>query len=397
VISISRHTLLQQVIPSLTCLSRLNRGSNHIRLCGLKRWTVGEEKKKKAKGSELRLEHFLHLRALIREHDGEAFPLGEMVESKYVDAAEQFLGDWRDFKSYIQQVPIKDPAIDVDSLGQFAGAKKVQNQVLLGPHLGPASVQEETPDSFQDSNAETPFKKKRIVDFHMEPPGNDADDEQIVNEALISFASALTRKWMVQRTVSHTTDQTPVKGSRAGPDYSWRTAADWTMTRDRFHIRERSRGNDRTQQAHMGGLMKSRRKEDFERLSDGHCYGRVLTSETDGSLYCIGTDSTEILALVEAKKRLRKKNRLQIEWQEAAEMLAWLNGRLRYEDSAKKQGIPIQRRGMLKSKPATGKSREKFRYVVIPDSYMAKNNACAPPPPRKKEKTNSPPGPCDDC
>ena len=146
-------------------------------------------------------------------------------------------------------------------------------------------------------------------------------------------------------------DQTPTKGSSAVPTYNWKTVADWTMRRDRFHIRERVRGDDPIQRAHMAGLQaNTRRKDNFERLGDGHLYGRVMTSETDGSLYRIGQNTTEILALVEAKKRLRKKNKLKIEWQEAAEILAWLNVRLRYEaeqSAGKGPGPLTERRGKL--------------------------------------------------
>lgn len=268
------------------------------------------------------------------------------------------------------QVPSNDPAEDVDSLGLFAGAKLVQNQVLLDAYLG---TSQDEADSFQDSFSETPLKKmkkqdkmKPAIDFSIRPPDHDAADEQIVNEALISFASALTRRWMVQQTSTfiHPSQQTPSKGGSAAPTHDWKTVADWTMSRDRFHIRERMRKGDRIQQGHMEGLGDSKRKDNFEVLADGHLYGRVLTSETDGSLYRISANATEVLAIVEAKKRLRTKNRLKIEWQEAAEILAWLNARLRAEavpDGSKGKGPLTERRGMLEPKPAVGRSREKSR------------------------------------
>lgn len=274
---------------------------------------------------------------------------------------------WQDFDNYIMQVPSNDPAIDVDSLGVFAGAKLVQNQVLLDAYLETA---QEAADSFQDSTLETPLKKRKKdmmnqdIDFHMKPPEHDAADEQVVNQALISFASALTRRWMIQQapTTAYANEQTPTKGGdTAVPPRDWKTVADWTMARDRFHIRERKRNNDRIQTGHMEGLMASTRKDNIEVLADNHSYVRVLTSETDGSLYRIGTSATEILAIVEAKKRLRRRNRLKIEWQEAAEILAWLNVRLRAEIAGKGKGLMTERRGMLEPKPAAGKSQEKSR------------------------------------
>lgn len=336
-------------------------GPHHIRLCGLRRWKAGDEK---AKGSALHLEHFLHLRALVQQHDPDEFPLRELVKSKYAEAAESFLSGWQDFDNYIMQVPSNDPAIDVDSLGLFAGAKLVQNQVLLDAYLG---TSEDGVDSFQDSVLETPLKKtKQGVDFNTRPPDNDAADEQIVNEALISFASALTRRWMIEQTPAavYASEQTPTKGGSAAPTHDWKTIADWTMVRDRFHIRERVDRGDLIQDGHMASLRTSSRRDNFETLADNHEYGRVLTSETDGSLYRIGPGATEILAIVEAKKRLRRKNRLKIEWQEAAEILAWLNVRLRTEcgqPDGKGKDLREERRGLLEPKPAVGRSGEKSR------------------------------------
>lgn len=291
-----------------------------------------------------------------------------------MEAAESFLGSWQDFQHYIRQVSSNDPAEDVDSLGLFAAAKLVQNQVLLDAYLG---TSQEEADSFQDSTSETPLKKTKQgvmkqgvmtqgIDYSMRPPDHDAADEQIVNDALISFASALTRKWMVQQTpaVVYDFEQTPTKGGSAAPTHDWKTVADWTMARDRFHIQERRRKGDRIQEGHMAGLQASKRKDNLQVLADGHSYARVMTCETDGSLYRISANSTEILAIVEAKKRLRKKNRLKIEWQEAAEILAWLNVRLRTESAphgGKGKGLLTERRGMLEPKPAAGRSREKSR------------------------------------
>lgn len=347
----------------------MNRSPHCIRLCGLQRWKAGD---KDAKGSELHFEHFLHLRALIKRHGPGELPLRDLVKAKYADAADSFLGSWQDFDNYIMQVPSNDPAIDVDSLGLFAGAKLVQNQVLLDAYLG---TSQDEADSFQDSTSETPLRKvkqvmmKQGIDFSTRPPDHDAADEQIVNEALISFASALTRKWMVQQTSAavYPSEQTPTKGGSAAPAHDWKTVADWTMARDRFHIRERIRTNDPIQEGHMAGLRaNTKRKDNFVKLADNHEYGRIMTSETDGSLYRISANATEILAIVEAKKRLRKKNRLKIEWQEAAEILAWLNVRLRTESAqggGKGKGPSTERRGMLEPKPAAGKSGEKSRWV----------------------------------
>lgn len=262
------------------------------------------------------------------------------------------------------QVPSNDPAIDVDSLGLFAGAKLVQNQVLLDAYL---EAFQDGSDSFDDSILETPLKKMtRGIDFNSRPQDFDAADEQIVNEALISFASALTRKWMVQQTQAaiYASDQTPTKGGSAAPTRDWKTVADWTMSRDRFHIRERVREDDPIQAGHMASLWASTRKDNFEPLADKHVYGRILTNETDGSLYRMNAGATEILAIVEAKKRLRRKNRLKIEWQEAAEILAWLNVRLRMESvqhGGKGKGPLTERRGMLEPKAAVGGSGEKSR------------------------------------
>lgn len=267
------------------------------------------------------------------------------------------------------QVPSNDPAIDVDNLGLFAGAKLVQNQVLLDAYLG--TFQDEA-DSFQDSTSETPLKKTKKgmpeqgIDFSSRPPDHDAADEQIVNEALISFASALTRKWMVKQTPAavYGSEQTPTKGASPAPTHDWKTVADWTMARDRFHIRERMRANDLIQKGHMAGLMASNRRDKLEMLADNHSYGRVMTSETDGSLYRIDAGTTEVLAIVEAKKRLRRRNRLKIEWQEAAEILAWLNVRLRTESAlhgGKGKDPATERKGMLEPKPASGRSGKKSR------------------------------------
>ncbi|KAK7702281.1 hypothetical protein SLS64_009859 [Diaporthe eres] len=331
-------------------------------------WKAGDEE---PKGSALQLEHFLHLRALVQQHGPGDFPLHDLVKAKYVEAAESFMRSWQDFDNYIIQVPTNDPAIDVDNLGVFAGAKLVQNQVLLDAYLETA---QEAADSFQDSTLETPLKKRKKdmmnqdIDFHMKPPEHDAADEQVVNQALISFASALTRRWMVQQapTTAYANEQTPTKGGdTAVPPRDWKTIADWTMTRDRFHIRERVRNDDLIQKGHMEGLMASTRKDNIEVLADNHSYVRVLTSETDGSLYHIEEDATEVLAIVEAKKRLRRRNRLKIEWQEAAEILAWLNVRLRAESAGKGKGLMTERRGMLEPKPAAGKSREKSRCLLV--------------------------------
>lgn len=337
----------------------MDKGSHHIRLSGLKRWKAGDED---AKGSGLNLEHFLHLRALVKQHEHKDFPLHDLVDEKYAGAAGLFSRGWKDLDNYIEQVPSNDPALDVDSLGLFAGAKLVQTQVLLDAYL---RAPQDGADSFQDSVMETPLKKpKPVIDFNVDPRDQDAADEQIVNEALISFASALTRRWMVHKTPLANTEQTPTKGGSAVPTQNWKTVADWTMARDRFHIRERVRKNDSIQAGHMAGLRESKRKDSFDDQTDGYSYGRVLTSETDGSLYCTDAGSTEILAIVEAKKRLRRKNQMKIEWQEAAEILAWLNLRLRTESaegSGKGKGHGTQRRGMLKSKPAAGRSGEKSR------------------------------------
>lgn len=347
----------------------MNKSPDRIHLCGLRRWKAGDEN---AKGSGLHFEQFLHLRALIKRHGAEELPLRDLVKAKYADAAESFLGSWQDFDSYIGQVSSNDPAIEVDSLGLFAGAKLVQNQVLLDAYL---ETSQEEADSFQDSTSETPLKKTKQgkqgvmnqgIDFSMRPPDHDAADEQIVNQALISFASALTRKWMVQQTLAtvYDSEQTPSKGGSAAPTHDWKTIADWTMARDRFHIRERRRKGDRIQAGHMAGLQASKRKDNLQVLADGHSYARVMTCDTDGSLYRISANATEILAIVEAKKRLRKKNRLKIEWQEAAEILAWLNLRLRTESApqgGKGKGPLTERRGMLEPKPAAGRSREKSR------------------------------------
>lgn len=314
------------------------------------------------KGSALHIEHFLHFRALVQQHGADDFPLRELVKSKYAEAAESFLSTWQDFDNYIMQVPSNDPAIDVDSLGLFAGAKLVQNQVLLDAYLG---TSEDSVDSFQDSILETPLKKtKQGIDFNNRPPDHDAADEQIVNEALISFASALTRRWMIEQTPAaiYAAEQTPTKGGSAAPTHDWKTVGDWTMVRDRFHIRERVDKDDLVQRSHMLGLRASSRGDNFETLGDNHEYGRVLTCETDGSLYRIGASTTEVLAIVEAKKRLRKKNRLKIEWQEAAEILAWLNVRLRTESEDNYRGKDnTERRGVLEPKPAEGNAGEKSR------------------------------------
>lgn len=338
---------------------RLDDGSNHIRLCGLRRWKAGKEE---AKGSGLHLEQFLHLRALIKNHAGEPLPLHDLVDLKYAHAAEGFLKEWPDFEKYIDQIPDNDPAMEVDDLGLFAGAKLVQNQVLLNAYL---EVSTDGAESFEDSVSETPLKKSGPrINFNWKPPNTDAADEQIVNQALISFASALTRRWMIKETPAtpYGPEQTPTKGGSNAPASEWRTVADWTMSRDRFHIRERIRENDKTQSRHMQGLQS--RGYNIERQNDGHSYGRIMTSETDGSLYLIGPNTTEILAIVEAKKRLREKNRLKIEWQEAAEILAWLNLRLRTEseERVRSGGRPLEsRRGVLKPKPAVDNSGQKSR------------------------------------
>lgn len=335
----------------------MDKGLNNIRLCGLRRWKAGDED---PKGSALHLEHFLHLRALIQNHGSDDFPLGDLVESKYAEAAELFLKDWPDFEKYIEQVPINDPEVDVDGLGLFAGAKLVQNQLLLDAYL---RTYEDEADSFQDSILETPLKKATtMIDFSARPPQTDAADEQIVNESFISFASALTRRWMIQKkpVPVYDADRTPTKGGSDVRDYDWKTVADWTMVRNRFHIREHVRKNDRVQAGHMACLDESKRKDNFQDIGSDR-YGRIITSETDGSLYYLGKNTTEILALVEAKKRLRGRNTLKIEWQEAAEILAWLNLRLRTESASKGKEPLTKRRGMLKPKPAVGNAGEKSR------------------------------------
>lgn len=310
----------------------------------------------------MNIEHFLHLRALIKDHANEPFPIQDLVDQKYLHAAVEFLKEWPDFENYTDQVPISDPAVDVDSLGLFAGAKTMQNQVLLDAYLG---VAQDEAESFDDSISETPLKKGgHNVRFYGKPPDNDAADEQIVNESLISFASALTRRWMTAKTAVSASgaDQTPSQGARAARAHEWRTIADWTMSRDRFYIQERVRDNDAIQYRHMEGLRKT--SGAIVRKADGHSYGRILTSETDGSLYRIGPSSIGTLALVECKKRLRRKNGVKIEWQEAAEVVAWLNLRLRTEAEDRRLkgggGVP-PRRGVLKPKPAHKNSPEKSR------------------------------------
>jgi hypothetical protein len=315
-------------------------------------------------GSKLGFEHFLHFRALVVQHNPGDFDVMDHVDQGYAQAALALVQPkcWprHELDYYLDSVPDSNPDISVGGLGLFAAAKVSQNHTLIEAY-GPTDNAEMISmmfdyDDDQDP-METPIKRPRPrirPEFYYNPPSKaSASDEMIVNQAIIEFSNALTRRWMVGEVVDGRPGTgSPSRGAKERPG-TRRTLARWTIERNKFHIMERVRPEDRIQAAGVDSY-KKRKKQDRPK------YVQLLETQTDGHLY--DTDAREVLAIVEAKSRVREKDSARIEWQEAAEILAWLNARLRAEraDPAarSRRGDRYDRRGLLRA------PQGKYRYVT---------------------------------
>ncbi|KAK3934452.1 hypothetical protein QBC46DRAFT_76783 [Diplogelasinospora grovesii] len=351
-----------------------------IRLSGLQSWKLGGSKGgSDPSGSKLGYEHFLHFRALVVRHTAEKFDLHSHVSQTYDDAAGKMMESWQELKRYLDMVSNSDPDIEVDGLGLFSSAKITQNQVLIEPYKGvlKASAIPIADEGDDQQPTETPIKRPRQTDTQVnyrKPPrhdGIDASDEMIVNQAIIEYLAAISRHWM---RAFELVEDSPSKGARQSPkNGSERTLARWTIERNRFHIKERVRNDDAIQGTIVSSISNQRK---FEKRDGVKKYIQLLETQTDGHLY--HTAEQEVLAIVEAKKRTRdagRGGRVKIEWQEAAEIVAWLNLRLRTEREEGHLGKGLagdrqKRRGLLEAPDGRYRSllvaqdREEIHLVV---------------------------------
>lgn len=313
---------------------------SNILLSGLREWRVGTEQSNSLpSGSKLGFENFLHLRCLVQNEPPAEFNIEDFVDQAYINAATKVLDRSMAFQQYLQCVQNGNPDIDVSDLGPFGSAKILQNHVLIEayrpvPPTGRTRKLAGVPaqllradDGYQtDQELETPYVRRFVTPEQLSTGGNwsslgksnaDAFDEMIVNEAALEYLSALTRSYMKKLVYGNS----PTRGQKILEHE--RTLARWTIARNRFVIQEHRRPNDNEQTALLSE--KARRKDALNSLK----YVPVLETQTDGYLY--SADEQEVLAIVEVKKRLRDINPTKIEWQEAAEILGWLNIRLRTE------------------------------------------------------------------
>lgn len=333
-----------------------------IRMSGLRRWKVPgpDGSNVNASGSTLYFEHFLHFRALIKQHEPWEFEVESHVDGKYQQAATAMLKRWDDFRHYIDEVDDNDPSAIFDHLGSFDRVKSSQNQCLLNSFVTSARAIQPVSDGADDEERETPVKRRTGSRNYSLLNDKDAEDEQIVNDAIIQYAQTLTRRWMTGSETKRDPSPTPeATGSKSRRTTRTKTLlADWKMSRDRFYIMNEVDYKDNIQIGHLKELFVAKgnkaqgrtkrpwtqpRHDDFLRVGKEE-YAKLLVAETDGSLFSI--DNDEKLAIVEAKKRVRTHDQLKIEWQESAEILAWLNARIRDEiKSNKSQSV---RRGVLR-------------------------------------------------
>lgn len=223
-----------------------------IRLCGLRRWKrlvagagAGGEN---ARGSDLYFEHFLHFRALVKDESFADFRVPDYVDAKYIDAARRALTGWLDFETYLDNINNYDPTVVLDTLGKFEQVRFSQNQILRNAYLQGHQFRTPQPDDLDDLDTETPIKRRipSKINYLNPPPGLEAaDDEQIVNAAIIGFAQTLTRRSMIRRQTDYDTP-TKITGSEYRDIMSEeKIVADWTLKRDRYDIREPVRPEDR--------------------------------------------------------------------------------------------------------------------------------------------------------
>lgn len=337
-----------------------------IKLCTLQSWRLGTNKDRPS-GSKLGFEHFLHFRALVVQHEPREFDMMDHVNQECAKAAwdltQPKFGSWPELDHYLEAVEDSNPDIGVEGLGLFAAAKVSQNHTLIEAYR--SGIEAATVSTMFDSGddgepTETPIKRPgpRIGPnyYFTAPSGANASDEMIVNQAIIEFSNALTRPWMVGENVGGRpgTGSPSRGGAKESPGVP-RTLARWTIERNKFQIKERVRPGDAVQAAVVDSNKVLKKQVSPK-------YVPLLETQTDGHLY--DTDGREVLAIVEAKSRRREKDPLRIEWQETAEILAWLNLRLRTEradtEARGGRGSRHRRRGLLRA------PQGKYRYVITP-------------------------------
>ena len=309
--------------------------------------------KTKPSGSNLQFDEFLHFRALIIDR-GSQFNPREFIKADYAQAAAMLLkrGGWPNsqLQRYLEKADRTDPYLNVEGLGIFGAAKISQNQALISASQSSGHHDDDDDDDDNRPARETPVKtpggRKRAQTL----TNADAADEMTVNQAIIEYLIAISRDWMY---TWDSTQPSPSKHSAAVVRQRNAQAA-WTIERNVFHIKvldENRRPSDKTPP-----------------------YKQIIETRTDGHLY--STAEEEVLALVEAKARIRDKRRLMIEWQETAEILAWLNLRCRTErdlnlSRSERRGLllPTDRKSRLVSMNAQHKQPQKHHpHSSLPPS-----------------------------
>ena len=295
-----------------------------MKLQDLCSWKVNGEN---PSGSRLSLENFLHFRALIVNHSAQLFQPKEYIRDRCADAAAKLLkpGGWpnSELGHYLAAVGDRDPDLDTEDLGPFAAAKVTQNHIHLSGNqqlLGKDAGGNVNDDDGDDQPAtETPVKRppQGPKQQTSSVPKNVSVDEMVVNQAVIEYLTATSREWMYRRTAaaSSPSQRSPTLLQKNG------ALARWTIQRNRFHIKVAGEAHSSTSQV-SGKATKTSK-------NSGDGFIRVLETLTDGHLY--HTTDAEVLALIEVKARYREKAGYRIEWQETAEILAWLNLRIRTE------------------------------------------------------------------
>ncbi|KAI3393138.1 hypothetical protein diail_4706 [Diaporthe ilicicola] len=334
---------------------------SNILLSGLRQWRVGTERSNSfPSGSKLGFENFLHFRCLVQTNDAADLSIEDYVDQPYIEAARRILATSTEFLQYQKCVHNGNPDLDVSGLGLLGSAKILQNHVLIDaykPATGPKGkgreAQSQTPQSDDeyesDLEFETPYVRRFVTPDNLLKTADwssfqvtdaDAFDEMIVNEAALEYLSALTRSFMKKLVYenSPTRDQEILDHER--------TLARWTIARNKFVIQEHRRPKDNEQTANITYKYNMKEKDQANKLK----YVPVLETQTDGYLYSV--DNQEVLAIVEVKRGLRGNNKTRIEWQEAAEILGWLNIRLRTEREEQKANPGAKmhradRRGLL--------------------------------------------------
>ncbi len=245
---------------------------------------------------------------------------------------------------------MQDPDLDVNDLGVFASAKAAQNLVLIEAYktVGGAGDVPQLPEGNEPEFTETPAKEppREVTNYSIAPKDTDAADETVVNQALAIYLQALTRQWMGR---FHVVDgRQPGSPGPFKAEKRTKMLARWTPIPKRFHIKELVDGDDPVQKAFIEA-------HPLCKVASGTI--QLLETHTDGHLQ--DTKQEEVLAIVEVKKRMRRKDALLVEWQEAAEILAWLNIRLRMQLEEEKRMVPSDKtRGSLMA------PQGKYRYAA---------------------------------